>query len=176
MKKAIYLMFGLCLLFFASGVKAESVINSNTGEDSENKVEINVENSFSVENEDETIVDNHSQMELKTGENEAEENTGNGSVISGDITVNEKISNKIENSTHVVFVSPTPSPTVVPISTLTIEGGVGGFPETLATIEGGVGGAPEELPGAGSQMGLLSLLASFAGAMVYAIFRYKKLA
>ena len=174
MKKTIFFMFGLCMLFFASGARAESVINSNTGADSKNRTEINLENSFSVENDNQATVDNYSRIEVNTGDNEAESSTGNGSVTSGDIIIKESISNEIEFQ---VSQSPTPSPTVVPTPTpAIIEGGVGGAPETLATIEAGVGGLPDQLPGVGSQVGLLSLLASFAGTMVYAIHRYKKLA
>lgn len=76
-----------CNMINSSPVVDINLSNSNTGAESDNEAEANIENKFEVVNENSGIVTNNIVTESNTGNNEVNENTGSGSVSSGDATV-----------------------------------------------------------------------------------------
>ena len=71
-------------------VKAQ---NKTTGAYSENEVEFKLENENKIDVDNDADIDNRIDIESETGENSADKNTGDGSVKTGDASVNLDLSN-----------------------------------------------------------------------------------
>ncbi|MEX0616872.1 MAG: hypothetical protein WD231_03630 [Candidatus Woykebacteria bacterium] len=72
--------------------------NSHTGADSENSATVNVENDVDITQNNDLDIDNNLDADLNTGDNEADKNTGDGSVKSGDIDFDVSIVNEGNNN------------------------------------------------------------------------------
>ena len=71
-----------------------SVSNTNTGADSDNEASVNVENDFDITQNNNLKIDNKVKADLDTGNNDADKNTGDGSVNTGDINFDINITNE----------------------------------------------------------------------------------
>ncbi len=71
-----------------------SVSNTNTGADSDNEASVNVENDFDITQDNDLDIDNKVKADLDTGNNDADKNTGDGSVNTGDINFDISITNE----------------------------------------------------------------------------------
>lgn len=96
MKKHLLLIVGAVLLFATSSpALAEEVTNSHTGAESVNSASETIKNETKIEIKNDANIDTIIKAETKTGGNEAEENTGNGTVETGDTTVTAKVENDV---------------------------------------------------------------------------------
>ena len=68
--------------------------NDHTGADSENDTNVNVNNDIDITQNNDLDIDNKVDADLDTGNNEADENTGDGSVRTGDINFDVTIDNQ----------------------------------------------------------------------------------
>lgn len=98
MKTIIVAMLSLVCLFGAQVVLAEDVTNENTGEHSHNTSSEFVETVTNIKNVNTGEVKNEVKFVAETGKNEAEENTGNGSVESGIARFTVAISNFVNSN------------------------------------------------------------------------------
>lgn len=86
---------GLC----CPGADGDNVVtNDTTGAESDNDAWIHEENEVEVENENDAWICNDIELEAETGENEANMNTGDGSVDSGDASVDISIDNMVNSN------------------------------------------------------------------------------
>ena len=76
-----------------------SASNSHTGADSSNDANVNVNNDIDITQNNDLDIDNKVDADLDTGNNEADENTGDGSVKTGDINFDVTIDNQGNNNT-----------------------------------------------------------------------------
>lgn len=163
-----------------------TVSNSNTGANSENEAEAEIKNKIEITNKNHTDITNKTKLNLNTGGNEADSNTGNGSVESGDINVGVKLINKV------LGIEETPDEVTPPEEeTPDGVGGIGGFPQSavlgaavavnplVSAAVGGLGGAPGlggvgELPEAGASMNLIAAITALLGALLIEVVKKKK--
>ncbi|OIP25461.1 hypothetical protein AUK11_00335 [bacterium CG2_30_37_16] len=77
------------------GTWSVSVGNKTTGYNSDNDAKVDIKNKFRLENKNRTDIDNYINACLNTGDNEANYNTGNGSVTSGDLSFKTKLASQV---------------------------------------------------------------------------------
>ncbi|OGY25855.1 MAG: hypothetical protein A2Z24_00545 [Candidatus Woykebacteria bacterium RBG_16_44_10] len=77
----------------ATGALAVEATNSNTGADSNNEAEVAIQNNTTVSSSNTANINNNISISANTGNNSANENTGDGSVSTGDITGSVKVTN-----------------------------------------------------------------------------------
>ncbi|KKQ95091.1 MAG: hypothetical protein UT66_C0005G0010 [candidate division CPR2 bacterium GW2011_GWC1_39_9] len=78
------------------GTWSISVGNKTTGYNSDNDAKVKISNKFKLKNENKTDIDNYINACLNTGDNEANYNTGNGSITSGDIDFETKLKSQVD--------------------------------------------------------------------------------
>lgn len=81
-----------------AGAASANIGNSHTGYESENDASVESENKVELDNDNDADIWNMINGMAKSGYNEAEENTGNGSVESGDAKGTVKITNTANNN------------------------------------------------------------------------------
>lgn len=86
------------VLFVGSAVLAAEASNSNTGADSTNTASVSIENSTKISSTNNANIKNNISVTANTGKNSASENTGDGSVSSGDITGSVLVKNLGNNN------------------------------------------------------------------------------
>lgn len=79
---------GLCSLYLDIDVS-----NSNTGADSNNEANVDINNDVDITQNNNLNIDNNVTADLNTGGNDADKNTGDGSVKTGDINFDINIDN-----------------------------------------------------------------------------------
>jgi len=72
--------------------------NHKTGADSTNNANVDIQNNVNISVRNDANVDNNIDADLNTGGNNADENTGDGSVSTGDIDFNVEIVNDLNNN------------------------------------------------------------------------------
>ena len=84
---------GLCIV-----LSDINVSNKNTGADSDNDTNVNIDNDFDFTQDNDLDINNDVSADLNTGDNDADKNTGDGSVKTGDINFDITISNEGNNN------------------------------------------------------------------------------
>lgn len=156
--------------------------NRNTGANSENNAKATSTDRIKIVNNNNNKISNDLSLDLSTGNNSADKNTGNGEINTGNIDVGINIINKVLGSEIVPGGGQGGGPgTVEPR-------GQGGAPEVIAALVsglggpiaqavaavGGMGGGPTELPVAGGASQFVSILAALFGTMFVETLRRKK--
>lgn len=153
-----------------------TVGNSNTGFNSENNASITEENEINVENDNELSIRNNIRGNANTGDNEADKNTGDGSITTGDASIRVNVKNKGNENITNIRCGECPE-----------EnggqgggggpggeqggggqgGGIGGAVEQIAEALGVGGAGPVTLPQAGASVLGLSLISSLLGFAIW---------
>jgi len=71
--------------------------NEDTGEDSVNESKVDIDNDIDIRNDNRTDIRNDLSIRANTGDNEANHNDGDGTVITGDISATIDFTNKVMN-------------------------------------------------------------------------------
>lgn len=145
--------------------------NENTGADSDNEAKVEVENNIDYTQNNELDIDNNIDADLNTGDNEADKNTGDGSVKTGDINFDISVTNEGNNNNiGSTADEDKPSKTNTPVTK---------EEESILPEEGKVLAASEGLPVTGGSLPLLPafgiVLAGLAMKRIEEIFRLRML-
>ncbi|MEX0621546.1 MAG: hypothetical protein WD187_00930 [Candidatus Woykebacteria bacterium] len=85
---------GASVLLIGTAALASTASNTNTGADSVNKAEVSVENNTTINSTNNANITNNISVKANTGKNEANKNTGDASIQTGDISGHVNITNK----------------------------------------------------------------------------------
>lgn len=175
--RKLFLLIGVVsmVLMTNTALASSYASNSDTGENSQNKAEIKVDNDISTDISNENKISNLFDLILNTGDNTANLNDGDGKITTGEIEFNLLVRNIIGRELGLannIIAEDDITPIPVPIT-----GGVGGVPTAIAdesaALIGGVGGVPDELPRVGANNFALALLVGLFANLFFLQFRKK---
>ena len=87
------------LAFTLAPVMAASASNDTTGSDSDNDATVNLDNDTTINQTNNLTVHNNIDVDSDTGDNDANDNTGDGRVITGDAEAEVGVTTARESST-----------------------------------------------------------------------------